>query len=251
VSASITLALQSLNYLRPIPKSTSPSAPLQQVLTLAAAPSSTSSVPVPSLSVTDVAPEPSSTEWENPATVQEPSWDDDPATVAVAETKEELGRETANGWVPAQPEPVAEAPPAPAPLPAAELAPAPAPASPAPEPKSEPVPPPVIPVTVPTPSVTDTISPPPGLATPGTPSSVTASTKSYSRPTFSAAHRNSARFKDQAVILPGNSPSSLSGISFGGRTTAYEKLPVQFGSLTFGVDDNDMWVSPYSCLAKS
>lgn len=197
--------------------------------------------------------EPSSTEWENPATVQEPSWDDDPAATLLAETKEELGRETANGWMPAQPEPVAEASPAPVPPPAAELAPVPAPvpAPPAPEPKSEPAPSPVAPVTVPTPSVADPISPPPGLATPGTPSSVTASTKSHNRPTYSAAHRNSARFKDQAVILPGNSPSSLSGISFGTRTAAYEKLPVQFGSLTFGSDENDMCVFPYACSVNS
>jgi len=192
-------------------------------------------VPLSSPPITDPALEPPSTEWENPATIQEPSWDDDPAPTAATELQEELGRETTNGWVPAQPEPpAAEASPAPAPPAESALAP------PAPEPKTEPAtPPPVAPVTVLTPSIADTISPPPGLATPGTPSSVTASTKSYNRPAFSAAHRNSARFKDQAVILPGNSPSSLSGISFGGRNVGYDKLPVQFGSLTFGGDEND------------
>lgn len=198
-------------FCRPQEKPTShPPVPAQQT----AAPSTpvpavypTLSAPAPTAAAPD--PETPTRGWEEPTTVQAPTWDDEPVQPAVTSVPE--------AWPPAteppsklpsdelkdEPEPVVNAKPkevepsTPAQEPLVE------------KPKAEPVP-----QAVPTLATTTSV----------TQATATPSPKLSARPA-AASHRNSARYKvtDQPVVMPS---------SFG----SVDRVGMQFGSLNIGVE---------------
>ena len=181
-------AIASSNVSQPPPPHPVPTAPLEP-------PREPTPPPAPNQETEPTAE--AQTGWEEPTTVQNPPWEDDPQPKPSAPI--------ADPWLPTPSEEIKvhdEAKPAPSePAPVIEPAPEPIAVSlPAPQPKepisgfNEAIPKHVVPV--------------------------------QPRPS-SAAHRHSARFKttDQAVTLPNNFGSGL------------EKVGMQFGSLSIGGDE--------------